>query len=158
MAQYVAFLRGIGPTNPNMRAEKLRGVFEHLGFGRVASVLGTGNILFDSDETDTAKLEGRIEQALSANLGFTSATIIRSMEYLQNLMRKGLFGGTTQTAMIKPNVTFLKHPNDGRQELTWVVDTASERTVDKMAALERTYGKEITTRTVGTLLKILAKK
>jgi hypothetical protein len=28
MKQYVAFLRGIMPSNPNMRNEKLRGVFE----------------------------------------------------------------------------------------------------------------------------------
>lgn len=31
MHRYAALLRGIGPGNPNMRNDKLRGVFEGLG-------------------------------------------------------------------------------------------------------------------------------
>ena len=157
MTQYVAFLRGIGPTNPNMRAEKLRGVFERLGFVHIASVLGTGNILFESDEQNTTNLEEQIEHALQEHLGFKSATIIRTKVYLQSLVGNNLFGGVRQTATVKPNITFLKHPNGGPGELAWVVDTSAERTVDRMARLEREYGKDITTRTLGTILKILAK-
>ena len=37
--RYVALLRGIGPTNPNMRNEKLRGFFEVLVFEDVQTVI-----------------------------------------------------------------------------------------------------------------------
>ena len=48
--RYVALLRGIGPANPNMRNEKLRGVLEELGLANVASVISSGNLLFDTED------------------------------------------------------------------------------------------------------------
>lgn len=42
MTTYVALLRGIVPLNPNMRNEKLRGVFEKLGFTNVRTVISSG--------------------------------------------------------------------------------------------------------------------
>ncbi len=48
MVRYVALLRGMGPANPNMRGEKLRKVFEGLGFENVRTVLASGNVLFES--------------------------------------------------------------------------------------------------------------
>ena len=48
MHRYAALLRGIAPSGPNMTNDKLRGVFEELGYEHVASVLASGNIVFDS--------------------------------------------------------------------------------------------------------------
>ena len=42
MFRYVALLRGIAPSGPNMTNDKLRGVFEGLGYERVSSVLASG--------------------------------------------------------------------------------------------------------------------
>ena len=70
MTKYIAFLRGIGPGNPNMRNEKLRGAFEELGFKNVQSVISSGNVIFDSPAGGQAKniktLDGRasLEQIL----------------------------------------------------------------------------------------------
>jgi uncharacterized protein (DUF1697 family) len=50
--KYVALLRGIGPSNPNMRNEKLRGVFEKLGFDNVQTVISSGNVLFQTPTKD----------------------------------------------------------------------------------------------------------
>ncbi|MFD6216460.1 DUF1697 domain-containing protein, partial [Nocardia salmonicida] len=75
MESYAALLRGIMPTNPNMRNEKLRGVFEGLGFEKVASVLTSGNVVFRTAD-DPADLEDRIQQALNAELGIPGGTII----------------------------------------------------------------------------------
>lgn len=41
--KYVALLRGIAPTNPNMRNDKLREVFEKPGFKNVQTVISSGN-------------------------------------------------------------------------------------------------------------------
>ncbi|MBA3630747.1 MAG: DUF1697 domain-containing protein [Actinobacteria bacterium] len=43
MKSYVALLRGIGPSNPNMRNDRLRAVFEDLGFSNVRAVISSGN-------------------------------------------------------------------------------------------------------------------
>ena len=157
MTQYVALLRGIGPTNPNMRAQILRGVFEQLEFSYVGSVLGTGNILFASRETEEKKLETQIETAIKQELGFTSATIIRSRKEMEQLAAREPFRGLVDSPTCKCNVTFFKTPREGKREITWTIDTTTQETVKKMAALEKEYGKAITTRTWGTVKKILAK-
>ena len=43
--RYVALLRGIGPSNPNMRNERLRELFQKLGFQNVQTVISSGNVL-----------------------------------------------------------------------------------------------------------------
>ena len=47
---YVALLRGIGPTNPNMHPAKLKGAFEKMGLKNVKTVIASGNVVFDAAE------------------------------------------------------------------------------------------------------------
>jgi len=63
MATYVALLRGITPSNPNMRNEELRSVFGDIGFENVQSVISSGNILFETGR-NLEELESTIEKAL----------------------------------------------------------------------------------------------
>ena len=176
MPQYVALLRGISPTNPAMRNEKLRGVFEDLGLTHVQTVISSGNVLFESPITDVHELEGKIEEALPAHLGFTSTTIIRSREQLQQLVNKKPFKGVEHTQKTYLTVTFFK--NEFRTELDFpyrpenktyeilgmydyamcsVVDLTGAKTPDLMSWLEKQFGKEITTRTWKTVERILKK-
>jgi uncharacterized protein (DUF1697 family) len=150
---YLALLRGIGPLNPNMRAEKLREFFESLGFKNVQTVIATGNILFESNVTDSKKLEEKIETALPKKLGFTSTTIVRSRDYIKKLVDAKPFGKTLDTPNSRLNVTFLKR---GGEEFS-IIDTTSTKTPDIMRQLEKKHGKEITTRTWKTIDKILKK-
>lgn len=152
MTTYVALLRGIMPMNPNMRGEKLKGVFESLGFKNVKTVIASGNVVFDSPPTNTAALEAKIEKALPKQLGFTSTTIIRSREELAALIKKNPFKGIKDE---KPNylvVTFFK---SRQKELCTVIDLSSGRTPAFMADIEKKHGKEITTRTWKTVTRIL---
>jgi uncharacterized protein (DUF1697 family) len=48
-----------------MTNDKLRGVFERLGFEEVASLLASGNIVFGSADTDAHMLEQRVQDALA---------------------------------------------------------------------------------------------
>jgi uncharacterized protein (DUF1697 family) len=61
-----------------MRNDKLRGVFERLGFENVKTVISSGNVIFESPSRSIRKLEESIEKALPEELGFKSTTIIRS--------------------------------------------------------------------------------
>jgi uncharacterized protein (DUF1697 family) len=154
MNTYVALLRGIMPMNPNMKSEKLKGLFESLGFKNVATVIASGNVVFDSPSSDTAALETKIEKALPVKLGFSSTTIIRSKEELERLVKKDPFKGVEDK---KPNylvVTFFK---DRKKELCTVINLDDGKTPDFMRNIEKKHGKEITTRTWKTVGRILAK-
>jgi|GEM_PF-2527048 len=39
--KYVAFIRGVGPENPNMHGDKLTQFFEELGFSNVQTVISS---------------------------------------------------------------------------------------------------------------------
>lgn len=154
MTTYVALLRGIMPMNPNMKGEKLKGVFESLGFKNVATVIASGNVVFETNTKDPSTLEAKIEKALPKKLGFNSATIVRSHEDLLHLVKKNPFKGIKDE---KPNylvVTFFK---DKKDELCTVIDMDSGKTPDFMRNIEKTHGKQVTTRTWKTVHRILKK-
>lgn len=176
MTKYAALLRGIGPLNPNMRNEKLRGVFESLGFQNVQTVISSGNVLFETGSKNVKALEAAIEKALPARLGFTSTTIIRSREQLQELADKNPFQGLEVTPKSRLNVTFLKNPPHAKLKFPYrardktyevpgmyggaicsVVDLTGAKTPDLMSWLEKQFGKDITTRTWKTVGRILKK-
>ena len=178
MTKYAALLRGIGPGDPNMRNEKLRGVFEKLGFGNVQSFISSGNILFETDESDTQALEQRIEQALQKDLGINSAAILRSQEDLEYLAGSNMFAGYEHKPETYLTVTFLKHlvevkpemlPNPTSKScvvlgfdaqvraLCVCTDTTTSKTPDTMRWLETILSKDITTRTWATVSRITRK-
>lgn len=172
--KYVALLRGIGPSNPNMRNEKLREVFQKLGYQNVQTVISSGNVLFESPSRDVKALEAAIEDAIQRQLGFTSTTIIRSHQQLRRFVGDKPFGTIQDTPTSRLNVTFLKEKRrtnlqfpyrvekkgytvlsmHGR-EVCSVVDPSGATTPDLMAWLEKQFGKAITTRTWKTVGKIL---
>lgn len=140
--------------NPNMRGEKLREVFESLGFTKVATVIASGNVIFDSPSTSVTALEKKIESALPEKLGFSSTTIIRSQEEIEKLMKKNPFKGVKDE---KPNylvVTFFK---DRRAELCTVLDLDAMEATKYMSSIEKKHGKQITTRTWKTIGRVLKK-
>jgi len=174
MTKYVALLRGIAPTNPNMRNDKLRGLFEKLGFSNVQTVLSSGNVLFESSSKSAKKLEGIIEKALPEHLGFKSTTLIRSQKQLQKLVDKKPFKKMEHSQRSSLNVTFLKKKIHSDKKFPYkvenrdytllsmddgvvcsVTDLTSAKTPDLMFWLEKTFGKEITTRTWKTVERIL---
>ncbi len=152
MTTYVALLRGIGPTNPNMRGEKLKAVFEALGFGGVRTVIASGNIVFESASRDMAAMEKKIEEALPKQLGFKSATIVRSEEEFRRLVKRDPYKGVKDERPAYLLVTFFKNR---RKELCSVIDLTDARTPDFMRSLEKEHGKEITSRTWKTVGRIL---
>lgn len=168
MIRYVALLRGIAPTNPQMRNQNLRMVFESLGFGNVKTLISSENVLFTSDGTDVPALEKQIEDALQAKLGFFSSTIIRSAKQIEILAKKDYFKGLVHSNTSYLTVTFLKHSPtkqevlsgsgykiiavDGR-EIFSIVDL-SGKTPSLMSRLERQFGTEMTTRTWLTVQRI----
>jgi len=153
--KYVALLRGIGPGNPNMHQAKLKEFFENLGFKNVKPVISSGNVVFESNEANSKALEDKIETKIPPKLGFKSTTIIRNEGELYKLIKKNPFKGKDDLPESRFNVTFIKNPPS---EITYTVDTTTQGNTPKiMLQLEKTHGKEITTRTWKTVLRILKK-
>ncbi|TRW46153.1 DUF1697 domain-containing protein [Georgenia yuyongxinii] len=178
MYRYAALLRGIAPSLPNMTNDKLRGVFEGLRFEHVASVLASGNLVFHSTETDAPMLERRIQRALHTELGIAGGTIIREHAELRALLDSDPFPGLTHGRGTYLTATFLKdgatapgrlpEPPDPRTRIVGydtgarvflaVIDNSVPgNTPDFMSWLDKTYGKDITTRTWLTVQRIVKK-
>jgi uncharacterized protein (DUF1697 family) len=176
MIKYAAMIRGIGPGNPNMHSEKLKWAFESLGFTNVRTVITSGNVIFETASTDSAKLERLVEEALPRLLGFDRAVFIRSQAELQTLVDADPFPGIKQGPEHYITVTFLKstpalapalpHKPQGKEfeilalydrAITATLDQTNEQTPSMMSWLEKQFGENITTRTWKTINRLLAK-
>jgi uncharacterized protein (DUF1697 family) len=173
MTSYVALIRGIGPGDPRKSNESLRGVLTELGYDNVASVISSGNVVFTSHESDPDAIGDRIEAAWPELRGFSATTIVRSKEQLEALIEKLPFGDLPHNQTSYQLVTFFKRPVgeavdppadyavtslgliDGA--LCSVSDPSRTRTPDAMKWMEKTYGKELTSRTPLTLARIVTK-
>jgi uncharacterized protein (DUF1697 family) len=78
MTRYAAFLRGINVGGHTVKMDRLKAIFEALGFSAVSTFIASGNVVFETGETDRKALERRIEQALEQALGYEVATFVRT--------------------------------------------------------------------------------
>lgn len=159
-----------------MRNEKLRAVFDTLGFTGVTSVLSSGNIVFAGDDADPAALEERIRTALRAELGIEGQVIVRTRSELRALVDRAPFGELQHARETYLTVTFLKEALESVPDpfpepeglsvrvvgydadvraIMAICDNTSSSTPDYMTWLERRFGKDITTRTWLTVQRIV---
>jgi uncharacterized protein (DUF1697 family) len=136
----------------------------------VKSVIASGNIIFSAEKQDVAELETKIETALLKATSVVTATIVRTANQIQELIDALPFKPVTDPTTHKPTVTFFKHSPDKSQlpeggrgfkgygfhagAYCFTVDMTAIKTPEAMLTLEKEFGKEITTRTWGTVLKI----
>jgi len=166
MPRYVAFLRGVSPVNAQMPA--LKRCFEAAGFADVRTILSSGNVAFDARATSLPALERRAEKAMHAGLGRSFGTIVRSARYLQELLASDPFGEFALPPQAKRVVTFLRRretglalpiERDGASILKVLGSEAFSAYVPGpkgpvfMILLERTFGTDVTTRTLDTVRK-----
>jgi uncharacterized protein (DUF1697 family) len=167
MPRYAAFLRGVTPLNARM--PELRRCFESAGFEDVRTLLSSGNVVFSSQTSKETMLARKAEAAMQAGLGRSFATIVKKTVDLQALLDPDPFAKLGLVPQAKRVITFLRSPPasapclpielDGARILKVVgseVFTAylpSPKGPVFMALLERTFGKDITTRTVDTVHK-----
>lgn len=176
MTSYVALIRGIGPGDPRKSNASLVGVLDELGLASPRAVISSGNVVFESRAKDPDALGDRIEAAWPELRGFTATTIVKSRDQLQEALDVRAFGDDAHGKGSYQLVTFFKRPTtpgfdlpyapDGQSSrivafhanaLYTVTDNESSQTTQWMQWLERTYGKEITSRTPLTIERILRK-
>ena len=88
MATHVALLRGINLGGHNKVAmADLREVVSSLGHGDVATYIQSGNVLFTTGETDTAKLAAALEAAIAERTGVRCRVLVLSRADLSQIAR-----------------------------------------------------------------------
>lgn len=89
MPQYIALLRGINVSGQKIiKMDKLRAIFESIGFTKVSTYIQSGNVIFDSEEEDAAIVRERIVGELMSQLNFDIPVIIRTPSELQEIVQE----------------------------------------------------------------------
>lgn len=169
MPRYVALLRGVSPMNDKM--PELRRCFEQAGFTDVKTLLSSGNVVFSTARAASAEtLQQRVEKAMQDGAGYRFATIVRPTACLRQMLDADPFAAFELPPLAKRVVTFLREPQAvGEVELPIARDEArilkridgevfsvyvpSDKGPVFMQLLERTFGKDVTTRTWDTVAK-----
>ncbi len=93
-----------------VKMDRLRTLFEQLGFADVETVIASGNVLFSSRARSTAALEEKIELHLESALGYIVTTFIRTPGEMQEVAAYDPFPGEVREGHTL-SVAFLKeHP------------------------------------------------
>ena len=168
MKRYVAFLRGVSPMNAKM--PELGSAFEAAGFTDVRTVLSSGNVVFSAKAATAATLERKAEAAMGKQLGRAFPTIVREVEALRRMLASDPYEGFRLDPGAKRSVPFLRRKPKAHPALPIELEGArilsvsggevfsayvpSPRGPVFMALIERTFGKDVTTRTWDTVRKV----
>jgi uncharacterized protein (DUF1697 family) len=88
MATCIALLRGINVGKAKRIAmADLRSLFEKLGYTRIATLLNSGNVVFDAPHTDTNRLASAIETAIQGTFGFPVAVVTITATDLKSIIQ-----------------------------------------------------------------------
>jgi uncharacterized protein (DUF1697 family) len=91
MQRYVALLRGMNLGNRRLPMTRLKALVEELGFDAVQTFIASGNVIFSSKATDSAKLQARIAKHLETSLGYPVDTFVRTTDEIAALGRAKVF-------------------------------------------------------------------
>ena len=168
MPRYAAFLRGVSPMNAKM--PELRRAFVAAGFTAVKTVLSSGNVVFDARRASDATLQRRSEAAMQETLGRAFLTIVRPIEMLRTMLASDPYRAFRLSSSAKRIVTFLRDDPRASPRLPVELDGArllalhgrelfsayvpNAKGAGFMVLIERTFGKDVTTRTWETVTKV----
>ncbi|HLW58540.1 MAG TPA: DUF1697 domain-containing protein [bacterium] len=168
MKSYAAFLRGVSPMNTKM--PELRRAFEAAGFTDVRTVLSSGNVVFSAPPAWEAALERKTEAAIKKHLGHAHLTIVRPIDALRRMLATNPYKFFRLKPGSKRVVTFLRGNPHARFALPIELDDS--RILHRkggevfsayvpgpdgpvfMRLIEKTLGKDLTTRTWETVMKV----
>jgi uncharacterized protein (DUF1697 family) len=172
---YAAFLRGINVGGHTLiKMEDLRAEIGSLGFQNVKTILASGNVLFEAPPENTTKLSQSIAHKLRERLGREITVIVRTMGDIRALDARQPFKNIKITPETRQFVTFIsgnvEHQNTSGSSMPEDLQILSNYdgivcsvlyekpgvdTVKLMGALEKQFGKNVTTRNWNTISRIL---
>jgi uncharacterized protein (DUF1697 family) len=107
--RWAALLKGINIGGKKIPMTELKALVEKLGHTDVKTLLASGNVVFTATETDGAKLETALEEALAA-WGLKTEVVVRNLKELEAVIAANPF---SDAAKAHPNhllVSFHRDP------------------------------------------------
>lgn len=129
MPTYIALLRGINVGgHKKVPMERLRAMFEKLGFGQVVTYIQSGNVVFDAAKHPPQELTKKIEEKILAEFGFPASVITRTVEELGKAIRNNPFPKESKADAAKVHIAFLSQiPHADAVTKLEALATASEQ-------------------------------
>jgi uncharacterized protein (DUF1697 family) len=176
MSKYIAFLRAINVGGHTVKMEALRRLFETWGFSGVETFITSGNVIFETPESDARNLGQRIETGLKQALGYEVAAFLRTPAELAQIANYQPFPPARLETAQALNIALLAAPLDEaatqklmalktdiddfqvhEREIYWLcLKKQSESTVSN-AVLEKALRSQATLRGINTIRKMAEK-
>lgn len=172
-ARRIAFLRAINVGGHTVTMDRLRRLFEGMGFGAVETFIASGNVVFEAPPADRAALERRVATALGKALGYEVATFVRTPDELAAIAAYQAFPAAAVARARTQVVGFLARPlgravtaklmalrsgeNDFRvhgREIHWLCRVGQGEAEFSNAVFEKATGAQATFRRVNTVRKL----
>jgi uncharacterized protein (DUF1697 family) len=116
METYIALLRGINVSGQKMiKMEELKKVLAELNFDSIRTYIQSGNIVFETEKTDSSHLEKKICEIIQKHFGFNVPVVIRSRPELEIIHKNNPFLGKRNEVADKLHVTFFPEEPDPDQ-------------------------------------------
>lgn len=154
----------------NAKMPDLKRAFERAGFSDVKTILGSGNVVFTAPSAKPVSLERKAEAAMQAELGRIFMTMVRPVDALRAILESDPYRSFKLAPDSKRVVTFLRPGTEPKVKLPFEEDgarvlvvvggeafSAYTRTATGpvfMKLIERSFGKDQTTRTWETVEKV----
>jgi uncharacterized protein (DUF1697 family) len=170
VARYIAFLRAINVGSHIVKMEKLRMLFEEMGFENVTTFIASGQVIFDAPASTPDRLEAKIEKYLRGALGYDVATFIRTPAQLRKVAERAraedcvLYVCFTRRKPAKTALEKLATYNNAVDtfevhgtEVYWYCRKKLSETKFTGALLEKIIGMPATARNVNTVHRLIAR-
>jgi uncharacterized protein (DUF1697 family) len=173
MPRYIALLRGVNLGGHTVKMDRLKKLFEELGYKNVETFIASGNVIFESASKNAAALEKKIAVHLEQSLGFPALTFIRTDAELARVLEhdacadlgaRALYIGFLQQELSKEShAKLVKHGTKSDQfyangrEIYWVCRTNMSASPFFRIGIEKGAGVTATVRSVTTIAKLVEK-
>ena len=108
MTTYIALLRGINLAGHKViKMEDLRLCFESMRFKSVSTYIQSGNVIFESTESNTPRLSKKINKGLNKSFGHDIAVFLRTVDEFEKIVKSYPFKIIKENSGSKPFVTFI---------------------------------------------------
>jgi uncharacterized protein (DUF1697 family) len=154
----------------NAKMPELQQAFEAAGFSDVKTVLSSGNVVFSAAKASEASLQKKAEAAMEMQLGTAFLTIVRSVDMLREMLASDPYKRFLLAPNAKRIVTFLRDQPRLKLDLPIEMHGATILSMNEkevfsaytptpkgpvfMTLIEKTLGKDVTTRTWDTVGKV----
>lgn len=176
MTRYFAFLRAINVGGHVVKMDRLRQIFESLGFSNVETFIASGNVIFESTSKNLKTLEKKTENELREALGYEVVTFIRTQPELIEIANYQPFRKADLAAAVSLNIVFLGETPDEEskqrlmalrtqwddlrlhgREIYWLGRKKQSESTISNAVFNKTLGQPATVRGLNTVKQMAAK-